>query len=233
MGAVGVSGGSRRRSGCGRRGKSAARRTHLSRHTPPRGHCLERLPGYQNGLKTPTTVRALRLGGAHSQAARASGVHSAVYTSRAAWLFGGVPAIVCLLDIVRNAFADADSGRARAKFALACACDVERRPIAPWSFVSGNKPIEATVSGPLIAHDFLQCGWRSCRGFGSCVRLPIAACWRESWQTRGTSSSCSRRWRVHADRHRNGRFVHADTRGCRPQPAGTTASDVPRSYRPR
>src|SRR5438552_4442483 len=26
--------------------------------------------------------------------------------------------------------------------------------IAPWSFVSGNKPIEAIVSGPLIAHDF-------------------------------------------------------------------------------
>ncbi|NNU68395.1 LysR family transcriptional regulator [Rhizobium sp. WYCCWR 11152] len=27
--------------------------------------------------------------------------------------------------------------------------------IAPWSFVSGKKPIEAVVSGPLIAHDFL------------------------------------------------------------------------------
>jgi len=26
--------------------------------------------------------------------------------------------------------------------------------IAPWSFVKGNKPIEAIVSGPLIAHDF-------------------------------------------------------------------------------
>ena len=26
--------------------------------------------------------------------------------------------------------------------------------IAPWSFVSGNKPIEAIVSGPLIGHDF-------------------------------------------------------------------------------
>ncbi|ANP88007.1 LysR family transcriptional regulator [Rhizobium leguminosarum] len=26
--------------------------------------------------------------------------------------------------------------------------------IAPWSFVSGKKPIEAVVSGPLIAHDF-------------------------------------------------------------------------------
>jgi DNA-binding transcriptional LysR family regulator len=26
--------------------------------------------------------------------------------------------------------------------------------IAPWSFVDGNKPIEAIVSGPLIAHDF-------------------------------------------------------------------------------
>jgi DNA-binding transcriptional LysR family regulator len=26
--------------------------------------------------------------------------------------------------------------------------------IAPWSFVSGNKPIEAIVAGPLIAHDF-------------------------------------------------------------------------------
>src|SRR3984893_1670130 len=26
--------------------------------------------------------------------------------------------------------------------------------IAPWSFVNGNKPIDAIVSGPLIAHDF-------------------------------------------------------------------------------
>src|SRR5919198_1422385 len=26
--------------------------------------------------------------------------------------------------------------------------------IAPWSFVDGNKAIEATVSGPLIAHDY-------------------------------------------------------------------------------
>jgi DNA-binding transcriptional LysR family regulator len=26
--------------------------------------------------------------------------------------------------------------------------------IGPWSFVSGNKPIEAVVSGPLIAHDY-------------------------------------------------------------------------------
>jgi len=26
--------------------------------------------------------------------------------------------------------------------------------IGPWSFVNGNKPIEATVSGPLIAYDF-------------------------------------------------------------------------------
>src|SRR6266849_9530766 len=26
--------------------------------------------------------------------------------------------------------------------------------IAPWSFVNGNKPIEAIVSGPLIAHDY-------------------------------------------------------------------------------
>src|SRR5438105_15686643 len=26
--------------------------------------------------------------------------------------------------------------------------------IAPWAFVSGNKPIEPIVSGPPIAHDF-------------------------------------------------------------------------------
>ena len=26
--------------------------------------------------------------------------------------------------------------------------------IGPWSFVNGNKPVEAIVSGPLIAHDF-------------------------------------------------------------------------------
>jgi DNA-binding transcriptional LysR family regulator len=28
------------------------------------------------------------------------------------------------------------------------------RSIGPWSFVNGNKPIEAIVSGPLIAHDY-------------------------------------------------------------------------------
>ena len=28
------------------------------------------------------------------------------------------------------------------------------RSITPWSFVNGNKPVEAIVSGPLIAHDF-------------------------------------------------------------------------------
>src|SRR4029077_3532860 len=27
--------------------------------------------------------------------------------------------------------------------------------IAPWPFVDGNKAVEAIVSGPLIAHDFL------------------------------------------------------------------------------
>ena len=26
--------------------------------------------------------------------------------------------------------------------------------IAPWSFIDGNKAIEATVSGPLVAHDY-------------------------------------------------------------------------------
>lgn len=26
--------------------------------------------------------------------------------------------------------------------------------IAPWSFVNGNKPVEALISGPLVAHDF-------------------------------------------------------------------------------
>ena len=37
------------------------------------------------------------------------------------------------------------------------ACLRMRRPngsVAPWSFVDGNKAIEAVVSGPLIAHDY-------------------------------------------------------------------------------
>ena len=38
--------------------------------------------------------------------------------------------------------------------------------IAPWPFVTGNKPIEAIVSGPLIAHDFPTLVGAAIRGVG-------------------------------------------------------------------
>jgi DNA-binding transcriptional LysR family regulator len=48
--------------------------------------------------------------------------------------------------------------------------------IAPWSFVSGNKPIEAIVSGPLIARDFptILCAAAEDIGLAQ-VPAPIAA----------------------------------------------------------
>ncbi|MBY5334077.1 LysR family transcriptional regulator [Rhizobium leguminosarum] len=48
--------------------------------------------------------------------------------------------------------------------------------IAPWSFVSGKKPIEAVVSGPLIAHDFPTMLGAAVEGMGLAqVPEPIAA----------------------------------------------------------
>jgi DNA-binding transcriptional LysR family regulator len=48
--------------------------------------------------------------------------------------------------------------------------------IAPWPFVSGNKPIEAIVSGPLIANDFPTVLGAAIRGMGLAqVPEPIAA----------------------------------------------------------
>ena len=48
--------------------------------------------------------------------------------------------------------------------------------IAPWSFVNGNKPIEAIVSGPLIAHDFPTMLGAAVEGMGLAqVPEPIAA----------------------------------------------------------
>jgi DNA-binding transcriptional LysR family regulator len=48
--------------------------------------------------------------------------------------------------------------------------------IAPWSFVSGNKPIEATVSGPLIAYDFPTIVGAAVEGLGLAQTPgPIAA----------------------------------------------------------
>jgi DNA-binding transcriptional LysR family regulator len=48
--------------------------------------------------------------------------------------------------------------------------------IAPWSFVSGNKPIEATVSGPLIAYDFPTIVGAAVEGLGLAQAPgPIAA----------------------------------------------------------
>jgi DNA-binding transcriptional LysR family regulator len=48
--------------------------------------------------------------------------------------------------------------------------------IAPWSFVNGNKPIEAIVSGPLIAYDFPTVLGAAAEGMGLAqVPEPIAA----------------------------------------------------------
>ncbi|HXQ42286.1 MAG TPA: LysR family transcriptional regulator [Candidatus Udaeobacter sp.] len=52
--------------------------------------------------------------------------------------------------------------------------------IAPWSFVDGNKTVEAIVSGPLIAHDFPTLLGAAIQGLGLAqlpgplVRAPIA-----------------------------------------------------------
>jgi DNA-binding transcriptional LysR family regulator len=48
--------------------------------------------------------------------------------------------------------------------------------IGPWSFVDGNKPIEAIVSGPLIAHDFPTLLGAAVEGMGLAqVPEPISA----------------------------------------------------------
>ena len=41
--------------------------------------------------------------------------------------------------------------------------------IAPWSFVDGNKAVEAIVSGPLIAHDFPTMLGAAVEGIGACA----------------------------------------------------------------
>src|SRR6185312_3999475 len=47
--------------------------------------------------------------------------------------------------------------------------------LAPWSFQSGNKPVEAVVSGPLIANDFTTLLGAALRGMGLAqVPAPIA-----------------------------------------------------------
>jgi len=47
--------------------------------------------------------------------------------------------------------------------------------IAPWSFVDGNKTVEATVSGPLVAHDYPTLLGAAIRGVGLAqVPHPIA-----------------------------------------------------------
>jgi DNA-binding transcriptional LysR family regulator len=48
--------------------------------------------------------------------------------------------------------------------------------IAPWSFVSGNKPVEVMVSGPFIAHDFPTLLGTAIEGAGLAqVPEPVAA----------------------------------------------------------
>jgi DNA-binding transcriptional LysR family regulator len=48
--------------------------------------------------------------------------------------------------------------------------------IAAWSFINGNKPVEAIVSGPLIAHDFPTILGAAVEGMGLAqVPEPIAA----------------------------------------------------------
>jgi len=49
------------------------------------------------------------------------------------------------------------------------ACLRQRRTsgaVAPWRFVDGNRAIEAAVSGPLLAHDFLTLIGAAERGVG-------------------------------------------------------------------
>jgi len=47
--------------------------------------------------------------------------------------------------------------------------------IAPWSFVDGNKAIEAVVSGPLVAHEYLTLLGAAIRGLGLAqVPAPLA-----------------------------------------------------------
>jgi DNA-binding transcriptional LysR family regulator len=48
--------------------------------------------------------------------------------------------------------------------------------IAPWTFIDGNKPVEATVSGPLIAHDYATLLGGAIRAIGLAqVPAPLAA----------------------------------------------------------
>ncbi|MFI5032931.1 MAG: LysR substrate-binding domain-containing protein, partial [Reyranellales bacterium] len=48
--------------------------------------------------------------------------------------------------------------------------------VAPWSFVNGNKPIEAIVAGPLIANDFPTILGAALEGLGLAqAPAPIAA----------------------------------------------------------
>jgi DNA-binding transcriptional LysR family regulator len=48
--------------------------------------------------------------------------------------------------------------------------------IAPWSFVNGNQPVEAIVSGPLIAHDLPTILGAAAKDMGLAqVPEPIAA----------------------------------------------------------
>jgi len=48
--------------------------------------------------------------------------------------------------------------------------------IAPWSFVDGNKPVEAIVSGPLVAHEFPTILGAAVEGVGLAqVPAPVAA----------------------------------------------------------
>jgi len=47
--------------------------------------------------------------------------------------------------------------------------------IAPWSFVDGNKPVEAIVAGPLVAHDFPTILGAAVEGLGLAqVPAPVA-----------------------------------------------------------
>jgi DNA-binding transcriptional LysR family regulator len=58
------------------------------------------------------------------------------------------------------------------------ACLRMRRPsgsVVPWSFVEGNKAIEAVVSGPLIAHDYPTLVGAAMRGIGLAqIPRPVA-----------------------------------------------------------
>ena len=128
--------------------------------------------------------------------------------------------------------------------------------IAPWSFIDGNKEIEAIVSGPLIAHDYPTLLGRRCKASGwpgawaahqsADCRRPVASApdalrrhdTRGFSLTRANARSCQNC--AHSSSTSRTGSLSIDRRPCRPQSrdeAGTyvnlTASSPIRSLATR